>query len=66
MEAGKICWADPAALSKAVENDDTRAGLVVLAPEGLFPAPAATGEQRRIEPARAHTVGQWAAAPICY
>jgi hypothetical protein len=66
MEAGKICWADPAALAKAIEDDDTRAGLAVLAPEGLSPAAAGAGEQRRLAPDRAHTVGQWAAAPIDY
>ena len=65
-EAGRICWADPAALAKALEDDATRAGLAALAPGGLFPAAAATGEQRRLEPDRAHTVGQWATAPISY
>jgi hypothetical protein len=66
VEAGKICWADPAALAKAIEDDDTRAGLAMLAPEGLSPAAAGAGEQRRLAPDRAHTVGQWAAAPIDY
>jgi hypothetical protein len=66
MEAGKIRWVDPAALAKAMEDDETRAGLAVLAAAGLSPAVASAGEPRRLAPERAHTVGQWAAAPVSY
>ena len=66
MEAGRICWADPAALAKAMEDEETRAGLAALSPGGIPSAAAGTGGPRRLAPDQAHTVGQWAAAPMTY
>jgi hypothetical protein len=66
MEAGRITWTDPVALARATADDDTRAGLFALAPDG-FPGPgAAAPGETKLDPTRAHTVGQWATAPRCY
>jgi hypothetical protein len=66
MEAGRIGWTDPAGLARALADDDTRAGFAALAPDGLPSPGAVAGEQRRLEPDQAHTVGQWATVPVRY
>jgi hypothetical protein len=66
MERARITWTDPAALARALADEDTRAGLVALAPDG-FPRPGATApRETKLDPARAHTVGHWATAPRRY
>jgi len=66
MESGRIRCFDPAALARALADDETRAGLAALAPDGVSGPGSAEGAPRRLEPAQAHTVGQWATVPIRY
>jgi hypothetical protein len=66
MEGGRICWADPAALSAAMADEETRAGLLALAPEAARWDDLPCGEPRELHPDRAHTLGQWGAGPSCY
>ena len=66
MEGGRITWTAPDALARALADEDTRAGLIALAPDG-FPGPgAAAPRETKLDPSRAHTVGQWATAPARY
>ena len=66
MEGGRITWTAPDALARALADEDTRAGLLALAPDG-FPGPgAAAPRETKLDPSRAHTVGQWATAPARY
>jgi hypothetical protein len=66
LEAGRMTWTEPAALARALADEDTRAGLLALAPEG-FPGPGAAAPRKtKLDPAQAHTVGQWATAPTRY
>jgi hypothetical protein len=64
MESGKFRCTDPAALARALADEDTRIGLAALAPDRIPGPVALDGEPTRLEPARAHTVGQWASVPI--
>ncbi len=62
MESGRLAWTDPEALARAIEDPETRAGLLAVAPEALGAAPRGTGPRRLAEtgPAdRLHTLGQW-------
>jgi hypothetical protein len=58
VEAGKMSWADPAALARALDDPDTRAGLLALAPECTQPASFAGRRPDRLEPDRMQTLGR--------
>ena len=60
IEAGAVDGIDPEALALAMEDPDTRAGLLALAP-GMGDAPA-WREPRFLSQEQAHTVGRWGSA----
>jgi hypothetical protein len=58
IERGALAWTDPEVLDRAIENEDTRAGLLAVAPAARSSAIAhRRGEVLRRE--RFHTLGQW-------
>jgi hypothetical protein len=59
LEAGRLCWTDPAALANATQNPETRAGLMALAPDATEHASKAQVEPRRLDRNLSHTLGQW-------
>jgi hypothetical protein len=63
MEAGKMRWADPAALTRAMADEETRAGLLALAHQSIENGDIATGEPKKLDSERIHTLGECAAGP---
>lgn len=61
LEAGQLCFADPELLARAIEDPDTRAGLLALAPSAPDRAGDGRGAPKGPERDRAHTLGEWAA-----
>jgi len=62
MREGAAAWVDRAGLAAAAADDDTRAGLVAVAPRVLAddPLPAEGASCAVIDPGeRAHTLGDW-------
>jgi hypothetical protein len=63
IESGALVWADPDALSRAVQDPETRAGILAVAPAALgAPAPAIDRPRwlaERVPPDRLHTLGHW-------
>jgi hypothetical protein len=63
LEAGKLAWTDLEALGKAIEDADTRDGLLAVAPDVLAGTHRASGGPKLLAellPAdRFHTLGQW-------
>jgi hypothetical protein len=59
LEAGRPCWADPAGLARAMAAPATRAGLLALLPELATRPPRPPPAPQRLDPAQAHTLGQW-------
>ena len=66
MESGKMRWADPAALAKAMEDAETRAVLLALAARSIRGGDIPAGVPTRLDPDSVHTLGQWAAGPRNY
>jgi hypothetical protein len=62
VEAGRLSWADPAGLQRALEDPDARAGLLALAPEAVLSGCYRRGAPEDLDPERLHTLGQWATA----
>ena len=62
LEAGRLIWADPAGFERALEDGDTRAGLLALAPEAVRSGCYPRGAPQDLDPERRHTLGQWASA----
>jgi hypothetical protein len=62
LESGRLAWTDPDALARAIEDADTRDGLLAVAPDVLngTSRPGAGPESLRAD--RYHTLGQWGAA----
>jgi hypothetical protein len=59
-ESGRLAWADPEALARAIADPETRAGLLAVAPDAL----GCTGPTRPAEALQAdrfHTLGRWGA-----
>jgi hypothetical protein len=57
-ESSRLAWTDPEALERAIADPETRAGILVVAPD----APGHAGATRSGETLRAagfHTLGQW-------
>ena len=46
-----------------MEDEETRAGLLALAPRSLESGEIARGEPQQLDSERIHTLGQWAAGP---
>ncbi|MGH6900756.1 MAG: hypothetical protein ACREJ5_30085, partial [Geminicoccaceae bacterium] len=63
MESGRMRWADPGALARAMQDEETRAGLLALAPQSIEGGKIARGAPKELDSERSHTLGQWAAAP---
>jgi hypothetical protein len=64
IEAGELAWTEPEALARAVEDAETRAGLVAVAPEAVHGARPVSGPKRLADvvPAdRRDTLGRWGA-----
>ncbi len=56
IEAGRAAWAEPAALAAALEDADTRAGILAAAPQAREAPPRRAGEAPLIE--RSRTLGR--------
>jgi hypothetical protein len=63
MESGRMRWADPVALATAMQDEETRAGLLALAPQSIEGGKIARGALQRLDSQRSHTLGQWATGP---
>jgi hypothetical protein len=65
LEAGRLAWSDPKILAQAMQDAETRAGILAVAPGILTDTHAAgDSQQRRIEVGQAgrfHTLGRWGA-----
>jgi len=61
FEAGQLRFADRALMAPAMEDPDTSAGLLALAPRAWQAAPDRAGAPPQLERDRVHTLGQWAA-----
>ncbi|MGH6914282.1 MAG: hypothetical protein ACREH3_11325, partial [Geminicoccales bacterium] len=61
IEAGEVSGIDPEALAAAMEDHDTRVGLLALAP-GIREAGAWTEPQWLSVREQAHTIGRWGGA----
>ncbi|MBI4206600.1 MAG: hypothetical protein HY527_16380 [Betaproteobacteria bacterium] len=63
LESGKLVWTDPEILTTALEDAETRAGVLAVAPAILTDTGSAGAPQRRAGQAvradRFHTLGQW-------
>lgn len=55
IESGTLAWTDPDALSAALEDPETRAGILAVAPNALDAQLPRPGEARTVE--RRHTLG---------
>jgi len=62
LESGKLSWADPAALAKAMQDPETRAGVLALAPGPMELASTPEIEPRRLDRNSSRTLGQWGSA----
>ncbi|HUJ87258.1 MAG TPA: hypothetical protein VLX30_10450 [Burkholderiales bacterium] len=56
IENGRPAWAEPAALAAALEDPDTRAGIMAVAPQARAAPPPRAGDAPRIE--RKYTLGR--------
>ena len=56
IEAGRTAWAEPEALGAALEDPETRAGILAVAPQALEAPPRRAGSADTIE--RRHTLGR--------
>jgi len=62
LEGGKLAWCDPAEASRAMQDPETRAGLLAVAPriaQAITAAEPATVETRMVRRDHFHTLGQW-------
>ena len=63
LEAGKMRWADPSGLANAMADQETRAGLLALARRSIENGEIPTGEPKKLDSERIHTLGDWGARP---
>jgi hypothetical protein len=63
FEAGQLAWVDSVILERALEDEETRAGLLALAPDAGRGSPRA-GSTRVVRTDRSHTLGQWGKALV--
>ena len=56
IEAGRTAWAEPQALAAALEDPETRAGILAVAPQAREAPPRRAGSADTIE--RRHTLGR--------
>ena len=63
VERGVPVWSDANALQRAIEDPDTRAGLMAAVPAAIAGSlPAPTGPQMVADCEHVHTVGAWGAS----
>jgi hypothetical protein len=58
IEGGRLAWTDPEALEAALRDEETRAGLLAVAPGALAGAPAHRAHEF-VRAERYRTLGQW-------
>lgn len=63
FEAGCLVWVDPGLLDRALEDEETRAGLRALAPD-VGRNSLSSGSTRIVRTDRSHTLGHWGKALI--
>jgi hypothetical protein len=63
MEAGALRWADPVALAAAMQDPETRAGLLALAGASIEDGGIPPGAATKLDSKGSHTLGQWAEGP---
>jgi hypothetical protein len=63
MEAGALRWADPVALAAAMQDPETRAGLLALAGASIEDGGIPPGAATKLDSKESHTLGQWAEGP---
>jgi hypothetical protein len=63
MESGRMSWADRRVLAQAMQDEDTRAGLLALAPQSIKADELAWDGPRKLDLERVHTLGEWAGGP---
>lgn len=61
FEGGQLAWIDPVVLEKALEDEETRAGLLSLTPDMGRGGPR-SGPTRVVRTDGSHTLGQWGKA----
>lgn len=61
FEGGQLAWIDPVVLEKALEDEETRAGLLSLTPDMGRGGPR-SGSTRVVRTDGSHTLGQWGKA----
>lgn len=63
LEAGQLTWTDPEALARAMEDADTRAGILAVAPGALtFSRKSGADtppQQEAMQAERLHSLGDW-------
>ncbi|MBX9810944.1 MAG: hypothetical protein K2Y16_04940 [Burkholderiales bacterium] len=63
MESGRLVWVDPETLGRAMEDPETRAGILAVAPAALEETRRSGAGSRQLhealQAARFHTLGQW-------
>jgi hypothetical protein len=62
IESGRMSWADPTALERALEDSHARAGLMAVAPAPIRRAWHARAAPAALAPDRVHTLGRWGPA----
>jgi hypothetical protein len=56
LESGLLAWSDPDLLGRALQDAETRVGILAVAPNALDARPAYSGEARTI--VRRHMLGR--------
>ncbi|MFZ4111445.1 MAG: hypothetical protein ACOYKQ_13370, partial [Polymorphobacter sp.] len=59
MEHGKPVWSDPQALTIAIADPETRAGIAAIAPQALNGNDLPQATARILDTERMHTLGNW-------
>jgi hypothetical protein len=65
FESGRLAWTDPQMLGRALEDEETSAGILAIAPEATSSS-CGTGSIQVLQPSQFHTLGQWGggASPV--
>jgi hypothetical protein len=62
LESGRLAWTDTEALARAIEDADTRDGLLAVAPDALTRAARPGAAPQFVRADAYHTLGQWGVA----
>jgi len=65
FESGRLAWTDRQMLEQALEDEETRAGILAIAPDATISS-GGIGPIQVLQANRFHTLGQWGggASPI--